>query len=188
MSEGLCSGKIPRPREQRGVSLSLSSGEDRSCERGGGCPPETAPLIPSVLLCAQRSAVPQAGRHDGAPDRLRPRTGRGAPSHERKPQSSHQEKASSWQQMHNTLGTFLGLSSHQSFQLGKASQAVCSGSRGHIPSLPQGRACCLPAACLPSKDSRPGLLSAQAAWLVQSPAGTHGLPRHTQAHPARLES
>lgn len=56
----------------------------------------------------------------------------------------------SWQQMHNTLGKFLRLSSYQSFQLDSTCEAICSGSYGHIPSLPQGRA------CLPSKKSSPG--------------------------------
>ena len=50
-------------------------------------------------------------------------------------------EASSWQQMHNTLGKFLGLNCYQSFQLGSACEAICSGSYGLLPSLPQGRAC-----------------------------------------------
>lgn len=68
--------KFPDPVSDLG-SLSLFPGEDGNCERGGGCPAETAPLIPSVLLRTQRTAVPQAGGHDGTLDRLCPRTGRG---------------------------------------------------------------------------------------------------------------
>lgn len=48
------------------------------------------------------------------------------------------------------MGKFLGLSSYQSLQTGSACKAMCSGSYGLIPGLPQGRA------CLPSKKANPG--------------------------------